>query len=287
MPIFNAGHFLPEAIASIEAQNTSQEWELLLVDDGSTDDSLSLAQQYAARMPDRVRLFQHPGGENRGTSAARNLALRYVRAPVTGFLDADDVWLPGMLRAQLALLGQHPQAALVYANAERTWDMSLPFDPAQGPLSPNLLPPLLPAYARPGLLAPPSICKWFLLDETMVPCTCTVLVRTAVARAVGGFVEAFEDLYDDQAFYAKILLRYPVAVSQECVARYRWHDASCCAQVWHDKERQAAARTRFHRWLAGYQSTGRTLPGDLDTSEALATSRTLDVSELSNHVSRV
>ena len=84
-----------------------------------------------------------------------------------------------------------------------------------------------------------------------------MLVRTAVARAVGGFVASFGDLYDDQAFYAKIMLDYPVAVSRKCVARYRWHQDSCCAQVWQDPSRRAVARARFDRWLASYQATKR------------------------------
>ncbi len=271
-PLYNAARFLPEAIASVQAQDVPLAWELLLVDDGSTDDSHSLAQRYAiaqrcsiaqrdaSRTPDRIRVLQHPGRGNRGTSAARNLALHHARAPVTAFLDADDAWLPGMLRMQLALLDRYPQAALVYANAERTWDMALPLDPAGGSLAPNWLPPLLPPWARSGLVAPPQALEWFLLDETMVPCTCTVLVRTAIARAVGGFVTSFDGLYDDQAFYAKIMLDYPVAVNRDCVARYRWHRDSCCGQVWHDVTRQTRARARFQRWLEGYHAGERAVP---------------------------
>ncbi len=272
MPIYNAARFLPEAIASVQAQDVPLAWELLLVDDGSTDNSLSIAQRYASCLPDRIRILQHQNGGNRGTSAARNLALHYARAPITAFLDADDVWLPGMLRVQLALLSRHPEAALVYANAERTWDMSLPCDPAQGPLGPNHLPPLLPPLAhsglRSGLLEPPQALAWFLADETTVPCTCTVLVRTSVARAVGGFVEAFEGLYDDQAFYAKVMLDYPVAVNRDCVARYRWHRDSCCGQAWHNLERRTTARARFHRWLADYQARKRAVPSALQQGKA-------------------
>lgn len=254
MPMLNAARFLEEAIESVLAQDAQESLELLIVDDGSTDGSDAIASRYAKHYPERIFVLRHPGRVNRGASAARNLGLQCARAPLIGFLDADDVWLPGMLRKQLALLQQYPDAAMVYANAERTWDMTLPFLPIAGVSKENEVPRLLPAGVRPGLFAPSQSLAWWLDDETLAPCTCTVLVRTEAAREVGGFVETFEGLYDDQAFYAKLLLKHPVAMSTECVARYRQHTASCCAQVWHDDASHALARAKFLDWLARYRT---------------------------------
>ncbi len=254
-PIHNAAEFLPDAIESVLAQEDASPWELLLLDDGSTDGSLALANRYALTAPHRIRVLRHGHGAHRGTSATRNLGLHAARAPVLAFLDADDVWLPHMLRSQLTLLQRHPEAALVYANAERSWDLDLLCDAAHGPLGYNTLPPLLPPHARAGLIAPPQALDWFLADETLTPCTCTVLVRTAIARALGGFVDAFDGLYDDQAFYAKLMLTHPVAVSTDCVARYRQRNESCCGQSWHNPALQRTARARFHHWLAAYRAT--------------------------------
>ena len=88
----------------------------------------------------------------------------------------------------------------------------------------------------------------------MVPCICTVLVRTAVARRVGGFEDQFRGLYDDQAFHAKIALHGPVYASLDCVARYRQHAGSCCAEGREHEDRQAEALHQFRRWLAHYRS---------------------------------
>jgi glycosyltransferase involved in cell wall biosynthesis len=75
---FDAERWLAEAIDSVRAQ-TLGDWELLLVDDGSRDGGPALARVEAARAPDRVRYLQHPGHQNRGMSAARNLGLRHAR----------------------------------------------------------------------------------------------------------------------------------------------------------------------------------------------------------------
>src|SRR5215208_465500 len=92
----NAGPFFEEAIESILVQDYD-DWELLLVDDGSTDGSTEIARRYADGDPSRIRYLTHPGGENRGMSASRNLGVRQARGEYVAFLDADDTWLQGKL----------------------------------------------------------------------------------------------------------------------------------------------------------------------------------------------
>ena len=77
----NPGEFLSEAIESVFAQ-TYGNWELLLVDDGSTDSSTDVALQYAARYPERTRYLEHKGHQNRGMSASRNLGIRNARGNI-------------------------------------------------------------------------------------------------------------------------------------------------------------------------------------------------------------
>ena len=108
----DAERFLDEAVESILAQ-TFPDWELLLVDDGSTDRSATIAKEWAGRHPDRVRYLTHPGGANRGMSASRNLGIAHARGGLVAFLDADDVWLPGKLAAQVQLAADHPEVAMV------------------------------------------------------------------------------------------------------------------------------------------------------------------------------
>lgn len=254
MPVLNAAPYLSEAVESVLQQTTNAPWELLIIDDGSLDGSRAVAERYHRAHPERIHLLQHAEGGNRGTSASRNLGLHCARGQVIAFLDGDDVWLPHMLEHQLALMARYPEASLVYANAERTWNMGLACPAAREPRKgENTLPALLPAGRRPGLLQPPEPLPWFLENEELTPCTCTVLVRAEAARRAGGFVEDFQGVYDDQAFYAKLMLQGRTAVSEACVARYRKHADSCCARTWADTTLQLAARARFEEWLASYR----------------------------------
>ena len=92
----NAARFLEEAIASVLGQ-TYPAWELLLVDDGSSDGSTDLAMRHARAHPGRVRYLDHDGHRNLGMSASRNLGIRHATGKYIALLDADDVWLPDKL----------------------------------------------------------------------------------------------------------------------------------------------------------------------------------------------
>lgn len=104
---FNYAEYLPAAIASVLAQ-TDPDLELLIVDDGSTDGSLSVARS----QPDpRVRVLVQP---HRGPGAARNRGMQAACGRYIAFLDADDIWLPEKLAAQCELLDRRPDIGLVY-----------------------------------------------------------------------------------------------------------------------------------------------------------------------------
>src|SRR5688572_17319672 len=91
LPVFNGAAFLGEAIESVLHQDY-RNFELLVVDDGSTDASRTNARESADRDPCRVRYLEHPGHANRGTACSRNLALKHARGELVAFIDADDRW---------------------------------------------------------------------------------------------------------------------------------------------------------------------------------------------------
>ena len=257
MPIWNSERNLREAIASVRSQTVSC-WELLLIDDGSEDKSLRIALEFAEMEPYRIRILRHPAGENRGSSASRNLGLRHARGRFLAFLDADDLWLPDCLAMQLRVMKRHPEAAMVFCAAERWCHLDQPFDEEKARAADwgdNYIPPVVPHGASTGLLPLGHLLQWYLADESKVPCICSVFMRTAVARAVGGFEEQFRGLYDDQAFHAKVALAHPVVAHGACVARYRQHPGSCCAEAREDDALQQAGRAHFLKWLAQYRRT--------------------------------
>lgn len=109
VPCYRAGAYVEEAIRSVQAQ-TFQDWECLLINDGSDDmATLEALARIEASGDNRIQLLQHPSGENRGVSASRNLGLDHAHGRYVAFLDSDDAWLPEKLAKQVAVLESAPE----------------------------------------------------------------------------------------------------------------------------------------------------------------------------------
>ncbi len=106
MPNYNGEKFLAETIESVLAQ-TYSDWELLIVDDCSTDGSVALIQGFAEKDA-RIRLFVQE--KNSGAAAARNRALSEAQGKWIAFLDSDDIWLPEKLEKQLSFMTENGYA---------------------------------------------------------------------------------------------------------------------------------------------------------------------------------
>ena len=103
MPVHNAERFLEEAIRSV-MQQTYTNWELLVIDDNSTDGSMAVAVRLAAE-DTRIKIFRNP--EPTGYPATpRNMAVDLAQGRYIAFLDSDDVWLPGKLEHQLPFFSE-------------------------------------------------------------------------------------------------------------------------------------------------------------------------------------
>ena len=101
------------------------------------------------------------------------------------------------------------------------------------------------------LFHPPLLLLLFIQGKAEVPCTCSILVRRAVAEKIGGFEDSFRGMYEDQAFYAKICLCTPVLATDDCLAWYRQHSKSNCSTAIHSGQTHVL-RYRFLKWLETY-----------------------------------
>ena len=117
MPAFNASLYIDAAIDSIQAQ-TFSEWELVIVDDGSSDTTLEIARNRQERDA-RITVVTQ---ENQGEASARNAALKYCRYNYTAFLDADDIWKPSFLASVYDYLSAHPELDVISCNIERLYE---------------------------------------------------------------------------------------------------------------------------------------------------------------------
>ena len=111
MPAFNVAPYIGAAIASVLGQ-TYQDWELLIVNDGSTDGTVAATEPWVAS-DSRIRLLHR---ENGGISAARNTALRTATGQFVAILDSDDLWEPRYLEEQLAIFAARPEVDIVTGN---------------------------------------------------------------------------------------------------------------------------------------------------------------------------
>lgn len=245
---YNSERFLAESIESVLAQ-TYNRWELLLVDDGSTDSSTQIAKEYAIRLPERIRYLEHAGHRNRGLTCSRNLGARHSCGEYIAFLDSDDVWLPHKLDAQVALMDSQPEAGFVYGHSEYwyDWDENRTFKEA------NQVPSLAPAgklYLPPILF---KICE--PIGNCGAPCPSSFLVRRAAFDRVGGSEESFNpDTYqsfEDKAFLTKMYLTVPTFVDGRCLDRYRCRSDS----MWHSirgTKIEELERRFYFRWVRRY-----------------------------------
>ncbi|MCC5632354.1 glycosyltransferase family 2 protein [Nostoc sphaeroides CHAB 2801] len=245
VPFLNTQKYIQESIESILAQNYTN-WELLLIDDGSTDGSTEIAQQYAQQYPKKIHCLEHEGHQNRGASASRNLGLSNAKGEYIAFLDGDDVWLPFNLNLLVRCLDSNPEAAMVYGPTQWWYSWTGNPDDVTRDFVCNLGLKANTLYKPEELLIP-----YFLLPSAITPCTCSLLIRREVVDAVGGFEEDFRYIYTDQVFYAKVALKSSIFVINECGAKYRQHPDSSCAIV--EKTGKAfAARSKFLHWVEKY-----------------------------------
>jgi glycosyltransferase involved in cell wall biosynthesis len=245
----NEARFIEEAIASVLAQ-TYDNWELLLVDDGSTDDSRAIAQSYARRYPEKMRYLEHENHQNQGMSASRNLGIANAKGKYIAFLDADDIWLPHKLKEQVAILESYPEAGMVYGRTQfwHSWTGKLEDYQRDSFTDLGILPN--------QLVQPPTLLTLFLQQENTVASTCSILIRREILQELGGFEASFRDQFEDMVFYTKVFSQKSVYVAEECWDRYRQHSSNSWVIPFKtgefDLSKPNSAKEKFLDWMESY-----------------------------------
>ncbi|MCK5113160.1 MAG: glycosyltransferase [Phycisphaerae bacterium] len=114
MPVYNHAAYLPEAIESVIGQ-TTEDWEMIIVDDGSTDESPAIARRFAQR-DNRITVLSQ---KNSGPAKARNTALKQARGKWLAFIDSDDIYLPDALKNFAKNIAANPDASFFYGFRHR------------------------------------------------------------------------------------------------------------------------------------------------------------------------
>jgi len=198
IPTYNSARYLVEAVDSVLAQ-TYKDFEILVIDDGSTDETESLMGNYGAA----VRYIHQ---ENEGVSAARNRGIDDSLGRYVAFLDADDTWLPNKLERQMSALKAHGEYRVCYSDfIAVTWDLK--------PLAVKRIDPEGEALAD------------LLLRGNVVGSICTVVCERSLFELAGGFDSSLSQCADWD-MWVRLACLTDFLYLDERLVTYRKHDAN-------------------------------------------------------------
>lgn len=232
IPCYNAARYILATIASVLAQDIDG-LDIIVVDDGSSDGSADLVR---ASYP---QVHVHAQA-NAGVAAARNCGIGLARGEFIAFVDADDIWLPGKLAAQLAQLHAHPECHMNYA-AWQVWDSDRP-TPTVAELA------AVEASAADGLRwAGPS--GWIYPDLLLdcVVWTSTVLARRSLFDDIGRFDTSLR-LGEDYDLWLRASQVTPILRVARPFALYRLHAASITRALPGDNHRARVIEAALGKW---------------------------------------
>lgn len=227
IPAYNQAHYLADAIKSALGQSYRNiscplGTEVIVVDDGSTDETAEVAGQFGEAI---CYVWQ----ENQGLAGARNRGIREARGKYVALLDSDDEWQPDFLQKMISLAHDYPEAALYYSAAQC-------MDANGNNLSQRL---------GTGLIAPNDSHRmyWTLLRANfLIPST--ILIRRRVIIEAGSFNAGFEGLEDWECWLRLLSMGHTFAGTAESLVRYRLHGKSLSTNV---KKMQSSAIALAHK----------------------------------------
>jgi len=203
IPNYNNACFLPECLDSVLSQ-TYQNFEIIIIDDGSQDGSHEILINYQSLHPEKIRYYWHPERKNKGVSSTLNLAIEKSTGEYIARIDSDDIWYPEKLQQQVPILDNHPEIDIVYSCSE--------FIDRSGKELPGLEGKNITNSENP--LA--SMLISFVTPQN------TVVFRRKVFDQVGLFDESL--IYSDWDLMVRIFSHYKAFFIDKPLAKYRIHD---------------------------------------------------------------
>lgn len=198
IPAYNCERFISETIESVINQ-TFRDFELLIIDDGSTDGQKKIIDQFVARDVRVKYIYQ----KNQGVSAARNNGFKQSQGKFIAFLDSDDVWLPENLQLKLNKFGSG-NVGLVHSDASIINESSEKMESTLSGMEGDLLDSLL------------------LWDGTQIPGPSSILIKREVINAIGLFDENLSTAADKDFFF-RVAAQFKIGRVRQVTWQYRMH----------------------------------------------------------------
>jgi glycosyltransferase involved in cell wall biosynthesis len=235
MPAYNAAKYIPIALDSVIAQ-TFEDWRVLLIDDGSKDNTAEIVAPYKERLGEKLLYVQNVNG---GPARARNTALSMATGEFIAFLDADDIWLPNRLMESLKSFEGRPQVGLSYGFVSRIGDDGVVID----------------TFADRQKHGEGRIAEYIYTRAVDMPCL-TITLRRKCIDEVGMFDEAIKGP-EDRDLWLRIAQRYEVALVPHLIAHYRLSPGSITS----DTDKLLKAQRQFIEKHYGEEGCGRVARG--------------------------
>jgi peptidoglycan/xylan/chitin deacetylase (PgdA/CDA1 family)/SAM-dependent methyltransferase len=250
IPMFNAEQTIKETLHSVSRQSY-ESYEVLIIDDGSTDGSPLLADELAGGSKGRITVLRHPGGVNRGLASSRNLGIRHAQGEFIVFLDSDDTIHPEKLAHDILILEAHPEAGAVVGRALWWWDGAGEQDAH--------LDQIMAPHDR--LVIPPTYFHetYELRTGGVPPCVHSWMVRKSALAAIEPFDPEIMT-YEDQKFLAELSLRFPIYVASACLCEYRRKEVTLWATAVASGTDEIAY-ARFEKWTSEVRGASPGLKG--------------------------
>jgi len=220
IPLYNGGKYIAATLSSILDQ-TYRQFEIVVIDDGSTDDGPSKVARFAENHPGKVRMITHSDHANHGIAVSRNLGIRNAEGSLIAFIDQDDLWVPQKLDKQVNALEKIPGGSLVYAKTA--------FIDEQGQA--QKFKGRYSTYGQ-GVSGKPLNVFGRLIDEDFIP-NLTVLVRKSCLERVDCLVEGPHYEYEDWLLLSKLAYFYDFLFIPEVLASWRVHENNFSAKIFY------------------------------------------------------
>lgn len=208
LPVYNGERFLSRTLDSIFAQ-TEKNWEIIAINDGSTDNSLTILEKYSKKIPGRFQILSVTNG---GVSKARNIGVSAARGNYIAFLDQDDVWAPQKLQRQLEMFSINKNLRVSFSNVNV-------IDINGSIIRENAF--RFDEKNRGNVFD-------HLLFDNFIPIS-SVMLEKNLFMEIGGFDPQFS-LAEDYDFLLKVAQRVPVDFIDEPLLLYREHGESSTFQ---------------------------------------------------------
>lgn len=205
---YNTGFYLPETLDSVLEQTYTNR-EIIVVDDGSTDNTYQLIAPYLSR----IRYIPQKHG---GLAAARNTGLRVMEGDFIALLDADDLWLPDKLALQMEVAQRHPESGLIACDGVEFEHQAI--------TKSHLL---IGSVAKALLESQESETTGYFYDNfittSVIGCPAQTLLPRRIVEEVGAFGDFFAQDYD---YYLRVSRRFPITLHRHSLVRWRYRGES-------------------------------------------------------------